>query len=158
MAFGLVAVASVGFPGLAAFDARTELVEQALSGPLAVIVFIGTLAPIAYYGRLLAIGVSRPDRVLEPVNAWRPAVPPVDVRAPRTWLRTTGAANRAFTTASIAALLAVLAMATSAGAFGGPAAAAEARPELAIPIQSGGQPAPPAASGTPAVPGASGGS
>ena len=34
-------------------------------------------------------------------------------------------ANRAFTTASVAALLGLLALATAAGAFGGPAAAAE---------------------------------
>ena len=72
VAFVLVVIAGVGYPGLVAFDARTSIVELALDQPLATIVLIGTLAPLAYYGRLLVIGLSRPDRVLDPVNAWRP--------------------------------------------------------------------------------------
>ena len=50
-------------PGLVAFDARAALVELALDAPLATFVLLATLAPLAYYGRLLAIGLARPDRV-----------------------------------------------------------------------------------------------
>ena len=135
VAFVLVVVAGVGFPGLASFEARTSIVELALSGPLATIVLVGTLAPLAYYGRLLAIGLARPDRVLEPVNAWRPRVTPPDLTAMRGWLRRTWDANRAFGTATIAVLLAVLAVATSAGAFGGPAAAAGLPPHATLPTE-----------------------
>ena len=137
VAFGLVVVASVGFPGLASFDARTAIVQDTLSGPLATLVLIATLAPIAYYGRLLMIGFLRPDRVLEPVDAWRPVVKPLDVTAVRPWLSMTWNANRAFSTGLIAFVLAVTALATAGGAFGGPAAAAEGPPVLTSPNSVG---------------------
>jgi formate hydrogenlyase subunit 3/multisubunit Na+/H+ antiporter MnhD subunit len=151
VAFGLVVVASVGFPGFASFDARTALVDAALPAPLATIVLIATFAPLAYYGRLLAIGLARPDRVLQPVSAWRPAIAPPDLTAFRPWLLATWRANRAFSTATIAALFGALAIATSAGAFGGPAAAGERPPVVVTPSQS----ATPGPSG--ALPGPSGG-
>ena len=150
VAFGLVVVASVGFPGLAAFDARTEIVQGALTGPLTPVVLVATLAPIAYYGRLLVIGFLRPDRVLEPVDAWRPVVKPLDLTAVRPWLSTTWDANRAFSTGAIALVLAVMALATAGGAFGGPAAAAEGPPVLASPHPLGA----PSASSAPVAPGA----
>ena len=130
VAFVLVVVAGVGFPGLASFDARSSLVNLALPGPLATIVLLGTLAPLAYYGRLLAIGLSRPDRLVQPLDTWYPRITPPDLTGVRAWLRTTWDVNRAFSTAMVAALLGVLALATSAGAFGGPAAAAGLAPSL----------------------------
>lgn len=133
VAFVLVMIAGVGFPGLAAFDARASLVDQALDGPLATIVGIATLAPLVYYGRLLAVGLSRPDRIMEPVDAWRPQITPPDLTGLDRWLVTTWDRNRAFTTASVAALLGLLALATAAGAFGGPAAAAGPGPAVVAP-------------------------
>jgi NADH:ubiquinone oxidoreductase subunit 2 (chain N) len=147
-AFVMVVVAGVGFPGLVSFDARRSIVELALDGPLATIVLFGTLAPLAYYGRLLSIGLAKPDRVVEPVDAWRPRVTPPDLTAMGRWLRSTWDANRAFSTASVALLLGFLALATSAGAFGGPAAAAGLPPslgapgELVAPVASGDLPLP----------------
>ncbi len=143
--FGLIAIASIGFPGLVAFDARTAIVTGTLSGPLATIVSIAVLAPIAYYGRLLVIGLLPPDRLVEPVDAWRPVVTRLDLTAMRPWLTTTWDANRAFSTGAIAFVLAILALATAGGAFGGPAAAAEGPPVLAGPPRIGA----PAASGAP---------
>jgi NADH-quinone oxidoreductase subunit N len=148
VAFSLVVVAGVGFPGLLSFDARKSIVELALDGPLATIVFLATLAPLAYYGRLFAIGLAEPDRVVEPVDAWRPRVAPPDLTALRRWMRTTWDGNRAFTTASVALLLGVLALATSAGAFGGAAAAAGLPPSLEAP----GDVVAPAGSGSPPGP------
>jgi hypothetical protein len=72
----------------------------------------------------------------------------LDLTALRPWLRTTWDVNRAFTSASVALLLALLAMGTSAGAFGGPAAAAEGPPnagtpnEVVAPGPSGDEPSP----------------
>jgi hypothetical protein len=156
VAFGLVVIASVGFPGLAAFDARTAIVQGALTGPFTTVVLVATLAPVAYYGRLLVIGFLRPDRVLEPVDAWRLVVRPLDLTAIRPWLSTTWDANRAFSTAAIALALAVMALATAGGAFGGPAAAAEGPPVLASPNPRGAPPAsnPPAAPSAPVTSGA----
>lgn len=135
VAFVLIVVAGVGFPGLASFDARTSLVELALDGPFATIVLIGTLAPLAYYGRLMAVGLRRPDRIGEASDAWLPRISPPDVTALGAWLRTTWGANRAVGTAVVALLLALLALGTAAGAFGGPAAAAGLPPGLEAPTE-----------------------
>jgi formate hydrogenlyase subunit 3/multisubunit Na+/H+ antiporter MnhD subunit len=138
IAFVLVVIAGVGYPGQVAFDARTSIVEAALDQPLTTLVFIGTLLPIAFYGRLLVIGLSRPDRVLDPVDAWRPSLTPPDVTHLTRWLGMSWTANRAFTTGCVALLLAGLAVATSAGAFGGPAAAAGLPPSGTIETEGSG--------------------
>jgi len=134
IAFALVAVASVGFPGFAAFDARTQLVDLALDGPFALIVTLGTFSPLFYYGRLLVIGLSRSDR--SPAAAWRPRIVRPDMTAPRAWLRTTWNDNRAFSTAVVAVMLSVLAVTTAAGAFGGPASATGLPPRVDVSGQS----------------------
>ena len=56
----LIIVASIGLPGLAAAEARGELIALALDGPLALLVLVGTLGPLLYYGRLAAVGLDRP--------------------------------------------------------------------------------------------------
>lgn len=128
VAFGLIVVAGIGFPGLAAFEARSSLVALAMDGPLATLVLLGTLAPIAYYGRLLSVGLARPDGPPDPEVDWRPRVERLDLTALGSWWRTTWGANRAFSSALVAVLLGLLAVATSAGAFGGPEAAAGPAP------------------------------
>ncbi len=133
VAFGLVVVASIGLPGFAAFEARSSLVNLALDQPVAAIVLLGTFGPLAYYGRLLVIGLTRPDRELVPGRPWRPTVTAPDLTAARSWMRTTWDVNRAFSAASVAALLGLLALATSVGAFGGPSAAAGLPPSVQIP-------------------------
>lgn len=148
IAFVLVVVASVGFPGLAVFEARAAIVDLALDGPLTSLVLLATLAPLAYYGRLLVIGVSRPDRVVEPVDAWRPRIVAPDLTGIRRWGAKTWDDNRAFSTAVVAGLLAALALATSAGAFGVPEAAAGSPPVLPAPVAS----AAPATSGATPIP------
>jgi NADH:ubiquinone oxidoreductase subunit 2 (subunit N) len=135
-AFGLIVVAGVGFPGLAAFEARSALVELAADGPLTAVVLIGTLAPLAYYGRLLSIGLARPDGPRDPEIDWRPRVARLDLTALGAWWRTTWSANRAFSSGLVAVLLGLLALATSAGAFGGPVAAAGVGPGRVIPATS----------------------
>ncbi len=126
VALGLVAIAAVGFPGLLAFDARASLVELALDGPVAAIVLVACLLPILYYGRLLAVGVSRPDRAVDPNATWGPAIgrpAPTDHPA---GVREIVVGSRPFIAAVMAVLLASIALATAAGAFGLPGAAAGA--------------------------------
>ena len=132
-AFVLVVVASVGFPGLIAFEARRAIVDLALEPPLAGIITLATLAPLAYYGRLAVIGLSRPDRLVEPRGTSMPRIARPDPAGFRRWAANGWELNRAFTTAAIAVVLGGLALATSAGAFGGPDAAAGLPPALSGP-------------------------
>jgi len=124
VAFGLVVAAGIGLPGLVAFEARASLVSLALDGPIATLVLVGTFAPLTYYARLLAVGLGRPARPPDPATDWRPRLQRPDLTSPVAWLRSTWDLNRAFSAAVIAAMLGVLALATSVGAFGGPDAAA----------------------------------
>lgn len=135
VAFGCIVVAAIGLPGLLAFEARASVVSLALDEPAATLVFIATFAPLTYYARLLAIGVSRPSRP-EPATEWRPRAERFDLTSPVAWTRRTWDVNRAFSAALIAALLGVLALATSVGAFGGSDAAAAIPATLLSPSES----------------------
>ncbi len=135
VAFALVVLATIGLPGLLAFEARASLVSLALDGPLATLVFAATFAPLAYYARLLAVGLGRPVRPAPPTD-WRPQVKLLDLASPLAWARSTWDLNRAFSAATIAALLGVLALATSVGAFGGADAAAAIPATLEGPSES----------------------
>jgi NADH:ubiquinone oxidoreductase subunit 2 (subunit N) len=128
VAFGLVVVASVGLPGLAAPEARADIVELVLDGPFAVIVLLGALSPLLYYGRLFAIGLEG-ARSAHRV-AWRPVVGRVDRNELRAWTLRTWNDNRLLTAAGGAVFLAVLALVVSAGAFGAQGAAAGLPPTV----------------------------
>ena len=136
LAFVSIVVAGLGFPGLAAFEARRSLVSLAMDGPLATLILLGTLAPLAYYGRLLSIGLARPDGPPDPERDWRPRAERLDLTRLRGWWEATWDVNRAFSGALVAVLLAVLAVATAAGAFGGPEAAAGLAPGVVAPGSS----------------------
>jgi NADH-quinone oxidoreductase subunit M len=133
VAFALVVIASVGFPGLVAFDARRSIVDLALDAPLSSVVLIATLAPLAYYARLASIGLARPDRIVDPRGTWMPRLSRPGTAGIRHWVADGWEVNRAFTTATVAVLLGLLALATSAGGFGGPEAAAGLPPALSGP-------------------------
>lgn len=134
VAFALVVVAAIGFPGLAAFEARQTLVALAVDGPLGALVLLATLAPVAYYGRLLLVGLAPPDGPSELEAGWRPRVDRLDLTALAGWWRKTWEENRVFSSALIAALLALMALVTAAGAFGGPEAAAGSPPGSAAEV------------------------
>ena len=136
IAFGLIVVAGLGFPGLAVFEARSTLVDLAVGGPLALLVLLGTLAPLAYYGRLLSIGLGRPDGPPDPEIDWWPRISKLDVTAPGAWWQANWTTNRAFSSSLVAVVLAILAVATSAGAFGIPEAAAASRSDGPSPSPS----------------------
>jgi NADH:ubiquinone oxidoreductase subunit 2 (subunit N) len=132
LAFALIVVASVGIPGWAAFEARSVLIGLAIDGPLSALVAIGTLAPLAYYGRMVAIGLARPDGPPDPRISWRIRITPVNVMSLRGWWATTWETNRGFSIGLVALLLALLAAGTSAGVFGGPAEAAAFTGDTAV--------------------------
>jgi hypothetical protein len=133
VAFALVVIASIGFPGLVAFDARRSIVDLALDAPLSSLVLLATLGPLGYYGRLARIGLARPDRIVDPRGNWMPRLSRPGSTGLGHWVAEGWDVNRAFTTAAVAVVLGLLALATSAGGFGGPEAAAGLPPSLSGP-------------------------
>ena len=121
---------------LAAFDARVSLVDLAIGSPLGVLVLLGTLTPLAYYGRLAAIGAARRGTSRGEPSTWRPTIEAVDLNDLRAWAAKTWSGNRAFAASATAGLLAVLAVAVMAGAFGVREAAAGLPPRLEGAVES----------------------
>jgi NADH-quinone oxidoreductase subunit N len=127
LALVLVVVASIGLPGFVAWDARVSLVDLLFQGPWAALIFAATLGPLVYYSRLLAIGLRRPHSGSS-AEDWRPSWPAFDVNRFRTSVAVVVRVNRGASTALVALLLALLAVGTSAGAFGVTEAAAGVGP------------------------------
>ena len=155
---GGIVLATVGLPGLAAFEARAALVSLALEGPLAAVVLLATFSPLVYYGRLFAIGVGRrgrerPRGTNEALGSLRPRFQLPDVTALPAWASRTWGANRPLTAVIGAALVAVLALAISFGAFGVPEAAAALPPSLDGVIESFEPDGPPPAESSPGADG-----
>ena len=130
--FAVIVLASIGIPGLAAFDARAAVVGWALEPPLEILVLFATFGPLAYYGRLLFVGLSRADggRAGSTVASVRPVVTPLDLTELRAWLARTWSTNRIAGAVAGTAVLAVLALAVSAGTFGVRDAAAGLPPTI----------------------------
>ena len=147
---GLVIVGSIGLPGLAAASARGTLVDRVLDGPLEILVLLGTLGPLLYYGRLIAVGIERPGTQPR-VAGWRPVLTRIDLTDLRASLARAWADNRLVSATGGAALLALLALVVSAGAFGAADAAAGLPPTLGASVESfgPGEPQPPVESDAP---------
>ena len=77
LALGLIAIASIGVPGLAAFDARGEIVGLAVGEPLETLVGLAPFVAILYYVRLAWIGVSRAGVAVAAGPTERPRQPPI---------------------------------------------------------------------------------
>jgi NADH:ubiquinone oxidoreductase subunit 2 (subunit N) len=117
VALVLIVVASIGLPGRAAWEARDALVGQLFGAPWSGLVLLATLAPVVYYGRLVAVGLRRPYGGAAAAG-WRPRWPAVDVTRARESVAALAAANRGAATALVAVVLALIAAGTSLGAFG----------------------------------------
>jgi NADH:ubiquinone oxidoreductase subunit 2 (subunit N) len=84
LALVAIAAASVGWPGLVVWEARGTLVDLAIDGPLEGVVAVGAFAAIAYYVRLLAVGVGRPSAaVIAGARPWPERPPREAIRAAR---------------------------------------------------------------------------
>jgi NADH:ubiquinone oxidoreductase subunit 2 (subunit N) len=147
----LVVGASIGLPGLAAAEARGQLIALVLDGPIALVVMLGTLSPLLYYGRLFAVGAEG-ARGAQRVP-WRPVIGRVDLTDLGASLRSVWRDNRVITATGGAALLAILALVVSAGAFGAPEAAAGLPPMTGVSSESftPGEPSTPGASDVPSA-------
>ena len=128
VAFVVIAVAGTAWPGLASWNARATLIDLTLDGPFYLLVTVGALAPIAVYGRLAMVGLSRPAERLETGFVERPALPGVStavrgggadaLRALTATVLEVGRANRVLVASVLVGLLAVLSFTVSAGGLG----------------------------------------
>lgn len=71
----IVAVATVGWPGLAAWEARGRIGELALGQPLAAIVPLASLGALVYLGRIALVGTRRMGATAWHGSDGRPAWP-----------------------------------------------------------------------------------
>ena len=147
-----IAVASVGWPGLAAYEARADVIRFAVDGPIQTVSLLAVFLPLLYYGRLFVIGLARPGEAIAAVPDDRPrrvtparpaATGPGPVADAGTTTRGLTArsirdslgmvvplveANRGLLIGLLALVLAGTAVITAGGGFGLPAAAAESAP------------------------------
>jgi NADH:ubiquinone oxidoreductase subunit 2 (subunit N) len=122
-----IVVATLGAPGLAAWGARTALIDDATGEPLEAILLVGGIASLVYYGRIAAIGIGRPSVAVRGAPTERPALMPAGSLAAT--LRMGWQGNRAPIAAGLVLVLVVLSLAVSAGGLGGPEAAGAAAPQ-----------------------------
>jgi hypothetical protein len=89
-----IAAASIGWPGLAAFEARASIIQLAFGDPLRGFVLAGVFLPVLYYGRLAAVGLGGPtaavaavadDRPRRPAEPARRRMPSGPMRSPWSW-------------------------------------------------------------------------
>jgi NADH-quinone oxidoreductase subunit N len=142
VAFALILLATIGLPGLLTWDVRARLVELSVSNdPMRLLVTLGGLASVAYYGRIGLAG-ARPPSVLVTAGPSelprRPDAPAEDagpatleVRARAGW-----DANRAPIASAGVLLLALTAMAVALGGLGVSTAAAAPAPEPIAPTET----------------------
>lgn len=115
-----IAIAAVGFPGMAVFGARLSLITLAVDGPLASALLAAALASVVYYGRLFVIGVLPPGPAILARTEARPA-PLVNLRGRFTFLddaRAAWSAHRAAIAGAVVLVLASVAVAVSGGGLG----------------------------------------
>ncbi|MGH2512170.1 MAG: proton-conducting transporter membrane subunit, partial [Candidatus Limnocylindrales bacterium] len=127
-----ITVATIGLPGLLAWQTRTALVEAATGGPLAIILQVGGLASLAYYGRIIAAGLARPVTLSSAAQSDRP-VRPEGGRADLGTARRAWSVNRPPIAAGLVVVLVLLSLAVAVGGLGGPEAAGATGP-LASPV------------------------
>jgi NADH:ubiquinone oxidoreductase subunit 2 (subunit N) len=150
-----IAIASVGWPGLLVWDARSAALEAATAGPALIVASVAALGTPVALARLLGAGLGRPEpRVAEaPGEIVRV---PVGLRAAVRDMRPSGGRRRAAIGAALSearpllemnrtplralvvVLLAGLALLAAGGGFG--IADAAAAPDLPVPVPT--EPAP----------------
>ncbi len=71
----IVLVAAVGWPGIAAWDARLAVLQGAAAGPALLLAYLGTLGTGLALARMLAIGAARPSRIVIAAPGELPRLP-----------------------------------------------------------------------------------
>ena len=150
-------LATIGLPGLVSWDVRARLVDLSVtSEPVRLLVILGGLASLAYYGRIAVVGARSPSALVILGASERPRWPmPAEAEDPspivpasgRAGAATAGAArleararvgwlaNRAPIASAGVFVLAVTALAVAGGGLGAAAAAAAPAPEPVAPTE-----------------------
>jgi formate hydrogenlyase subunit 3/multisubunit Na+/H+ antiporter MnhD subunit len=152
-ALAVIALGTIGWPGLAIWDTRASLAGLALPGPLATIVTIAPLASAAIYGRILWIGLRSPGAAVREGRGDRPGWPAPFPRRPMVGR---GGIERGFERAAHAGtgaldILWVLPAATRQNRMPLASAAVLALAGLAFAVSGGGLGVPEAARAVPAI-------
>jgi NADH:ubiquinone oxidoreductase subunit 2 (subunit N) len=74
-ALGVIAIAAVGWPGLATWEARATIASLALPAPLAIIVTAAPIAGVVVYARILLVGLAPQLAAVEVGRGERPGWP-----------------------------------------------------------------------------------
>jgi NADH-quinone oxidoreductase subunit N len=150
----LIVVATIGVPGLLSWDVRSDLIRLSLgSGPMALLVLLGGVASLAYYGRIAVAGAAAPSTLVAAGADERPKRPTPEApggSGPSGVDRVVaaGQANLAPIASAGVLVLAVVALAIGVGGLGGREAAAAPAPdpgaptETYLPLPSEGSPGP----------------
>jgi formate hydrogenlyase subunit 3/multisubunit Na+/H+ antiporter MnhD subunit len=157
VSLALIVLATIGLPGLLSWDVRARLVDLSVtSDPVRIVVILGGLASIAYYGRIALAGARSPSALVLLGPSERPrwptpaetdaaaiALPAIDAttttaqsvarleaRARVGWI-----ANRAPIASAGVVVLAITALALAIGGLGAGSAAAAPAPEPIAPTE-----------------------
>jgi NADH:ubiquinone oxidoreductase subunit 2 (subunit N) len=93
VALVLVAIASIGWPGFGAWQARSALIDLVLPAPIDALVTIAPIGALVIYGRILLVGVRRRSVAVEEGRGERPRWP---APLPRRTMVGRGGLERAF--------------------------------------------------------------
>jgi formate hydrogenlyase subunit 3/multisubunit Na+/H+ antiporter MnhD subunit len=75
VSLGLIAAASIGWPGFVAWEARSSLIDLSLPRAIAILVTIAPLGAAAIYGRILVVGLALPGNAVSEGRGERPRWP-----------------------------------------------------------------------------------
>jgi hypothetical protein len=78
----LIAIASIGWPGFVAWQARSSLIQLALPGPIGLLVTIAPIGAVAIYGRIVLFGIGQPGPAVAEGRGERPRWPAPLTRRP----------------------------------------------------------------------------
>jgi NADH:ubiquinone oxidoreductase subunit 2 (subunit N) len=157
VSLALIVLATIGLPGLVSWDVRARLVDLSVtSEPIRLVVILGGLASLAYYGRIALAGARSPSALVSLGGSERPRWPtpaetdggaevaPAAAGTPTTVLRVARLeararigwmANRAPIASAGVIVLALTALAVAGGGLGTAAAAAAPAPEPVAPTE-----------------------
>ena len=60
LALVVIAVATIGWPGVASYESRMALIRLTSEGPFRWVLIVGAIGAVIYYARLLAVGIGSP--------------------------------------------------------------------------------------------------
>ena len=75
----IIAAATIGWPGVASYEARMALIRLTSDGPFRWVLTLGAICALAYYARVLAVGLALPGAAVRAAEDDRPRWPLVAV-------------------------------------------------------------------------------